>query len=391
LSTLQGNWNYPTTIRFGAGKIRQLADTCHELGMKRPLLVTDEGLATHAMIQDAIAACRADGLGVELFSDVQGNPTGANVEAGVTAFKQGNHDGVIAFGGGSGLDAAKAIAFMSQQIRPLWDFEDVGDNWRRAITENLPPVIAVPTTSGTGSEVGRCSVITDNSTHVKKLIFHPRILPNIVLADPELTLGLPKGLTAATGMDALSHNMEAFFAPFYHPFARGIGIEGMHLVKEWLPIAVHEGGNIEARAHMMAASQAGAAAFQRGLGGMHALAHSLGAVYNAHHGLLNAVLMPYILSANRSVITDDAAYLARCLSIEGGLDGLISWVLQLRKDVGIQHTLAEIGIPANETKRIGEMAVLDPSAGGNPIQFTPEQYTHIFECALHGKMPVDIV
>jgi alcohol dehydrogenase class IV len=390
LSVLQGNWNYPTNIRFGAGKIKLLATTCQELGMKRPLLVTDQGLSSHPMIQDAMNACAAQGLNSALFSEVQGNPTGANVALGVDAFKSGNHDGVIAFGGGSGLDAAKAIAFISRQTLPLWDFEDVGDNWKRAVTHDLPPVIAVPTTSGTGSEVGRASVITDTETHVKKIIFHPRMLPNIVLADPELTLGLPPHLTAATGMDALSHNLEAFFAPFYHPMARGIAVEGARLVKEWLPTAVHQGDNIEARAHMMVASQAGAAAFQRGLGGMHALAHTLGALYDAHHGLLNAVLMPYVLSANRNAIADDAAYLARCLNIENGLSGLIAWVLEIRKVLGIQHSLSEIGIPADEAERIGAMAVQDPSAGGNPVQYTPEQYAQIFTCALNGEIPVDI-
>jgi len=390
MPALRGNWNYPTTIRFGAGRISELADTCVELGMSRPLLVTDEGLARHAMIEGALAACKAKGLDCALFSGVKGNPTGENVGEGLAAFKAGGHDGVIAFGGGSGLDAAKAVAFMSRQTRPLWDFEDVGDNWKRAVLDGLPPVIAVPTTSGTGSEVGRASVITDTAQHVKKIIFHPRMLPNIVIADPELTLGLPAPITAATGMDALSHNLEAFFAPFYHPLARGIAVEGARLVKEFLPAAVKRGDDIEARAQMMVASQAGAAAFQRGLGGMHALAHTLGALYDAHHGLLNAVLMPYVLSANRAAIAEDAAYLAQCLGLENGLEGLIGWVLELRKEVGIQHTLAEMGIPADEVKRIGAMAVEDPSAGGNPIPFTPGQYAHIFECAHAGRLPVDI-
>lgn len=382
--TLRANWNYPTAIRFGAGRTNELPDLCRELGFSRPLLVTDEGLGKHEMTQRILGICAAAGLHCGVFSAVSPNPTGAQVDAGVEAFKAGGHDGVLAFGGGSGLDAAKAVAFMVPQSLPLWDFEDVGDNWTRAVTAGLPPVIAIPTTSGTGSEVGRCSVITDEGVHKKKLIFHPRILPNIALLDPELTVGLPPHLTAATGIDALSHSMEAFFAPFYHPMARGIATEGMRLVKEWLPKAVHDGTNIEARAHMLVASTAGAAAFQKGLGAMHAIAHSLGALYGAHHGLLNAVLMPYVLEANRAAIEADGAYIARALGLEPSLDGLIQWVIELRKEVGIPHTLAEIKITADDKKLVGEMAVEDPSAGGNPISFTAEQYAALFEKAVNG-------
>lgn len=384
---LAGNWNYPTTIRFGSGRIKELANTCRELGMNRPLLVTDAQLAPHEITLNALNICAEAELPAEIFSDVSGNPTGAQVAAGVAAFHAGGHDGVIAFGGGSGIDAAKAIAFMSVQDRPLWDFEDIGDNWTRAKTEGLPPVVAVPTTSGTGSEVGRASVITDEAAHVKRIIFHPTMLPAIALSDPDLTIGLPPGLTAATGMDALSHNMEAFFAPFYHPLARGIAIEGMRLVKENLAGAVQDGSNATARAHMMAASQAGATAFQRGLGGMHALAHSLGAVYNAHHGMLNAILMPYVLSANRNAIAADAEYCTQCLGIGNGLDGLIEWVIDLRQGIGIPNDLTAIGIDASQKDRIGTMAIADPSAGGNPIQFTAEQYAYILECAVNGSLP----
>ena len=387
MSTLTGNWNYPTSIRFGAGRIAELPDTCRELGMERPLLVTDEGLAALDIVKDAVASCTAAGLGCGLYSRVCGNPTGDNVNGGVEAHKAGGHDGVIAFGGGSALDAGKAIAFMANQTRPLWDFEDVGDNWTHAILDGLCPVIAVPTTSGTGSEVGRASVITDTETHVKKIIFHPRFLPEIALSDPALTVGLPAHITAAVGMDALSHSLEAFFAPFYHPMARGIAVEGCRLVKEWLPVAVKEGANIEARSQMMVASQAGATAFQRGLGGMHALAHSLGAVYNAHHGLLNAVLMPYVMKANANAIADDAAYLANCLGLDASLDGLIDWILVLREEVGIPHTLAGMDLNDNEKVRIGAMAAVDPSAGGNPIQCSPEQYAEIFRCAVQGEWP----
>ena len=390
MSALTGNWNYPTNIRFGAGRIAELPDVCRELGMAHPLLVTDEGLAEHDIVQNAVKLCSESGLECGLYSDVRGNPTGANVTGGVDIFKAGNHDGVIAFGGGSGLDAAKAIAFMAVQDRPLWDFEDVGDNWTRAILDGLPPVVAVPTTSGTGSEVGRASVITDEEHHIKKIIFHPRMLPEIALSDPELTVGLPSHITAATGMDALSHCLEAFFAPFYHPMARGIAVEGARLVQQWLPAAVSDGGNIEARSQMMVASQAGATAFQRGLGGMHALAHSLGALYNSHHGLLNAVLMPYVLRANEPAIKDDAAYIANCLGLSNGLDGLIEWTLALRKDVGIPHTLKGMDINDTDQTKVGEMAVGDPAAGGNPIAFTAEQYTTLFHHAVHGDLNINL-
>ncbi len=387
--SLSGNWNYPTSIKFGAGRITELPDHCKALGMAKPLLITDSGLAAHAMITAALDRCAGAGVSAGLYSGVDGNPTGANVEGGISAFQAGGHDGVVAFGGGSGLDAAKAVALMVAQDRPIWDFEDVGDNWLRVNTEGLPPVVAVPTTSGTGSEVGRASVITDESAHVKKIIFHPRMLPAIALSDPELTIGLPAHLTAATGMDALSHCMEAFFSPFYHPLARGIATEGMRIVKEWLPAAVRDGGNIEARSHMMVASQAGAASFQKGLGGMHALAHSLGAVYNAHHGLLNAILMPYVLVANRPVIEADANYIAQCLGLNG-FDGFYHWVLELRAEVGIQETLAEIGIEDDQAELIGRMAVADQSAGGNPIPFSEGEYASIFRCAVEGNMPVNV-
>jgi alcohol dehydrogenase class IV len=390
MSTLLANWNYPTDIRFGAGRIVELPDICRELGMSRPLLVTDEGLAKLDIVKNAVSLCESAAIPCSVYSDVCGNPTGENVDGGVEAYKSGDHNGVIAFGGGSGLDAGKAIAFMANQSLPLWDFEDIGDNWLRANLDGLCPVIAVPTTSGTGSEVGRASVITDTGNHVKKIIFHPRMLPEIALSDPELTIALPTHITAAVGMDALSHCLEAFFAPFYHPMARGIAVEGSRLVKEWLPTAVKDPGNIEARSHMMVASQAGATAFQRGLGAMHALAHSLGALYNAHHGLLNAVLMPYVLKANANAIADDAAHLANCLGLDPTLDGLVDWVLKIREEVGIPETLAGMEINDDEKERIGAMAVEDPSAGGNPIQFTKKQYTEIFRCAVHGEWPTDL-
>jgi alcohol dehydrogenase class IV len=381
---LAGNWNYPTSIRFGAGRIAELGACCRELGMSRPLLVTDAGLARLAIVDDARQRCESDGIPCVMYANVAGNPTGAQVAQGVAAFRAGEHDGVIAFGGGSALDAGKAIAFMSAQTRPLWDFEDVGDNWLRASTEGLPPVVAVPTTSGTGSEVGRASVITDPEQVAKKIVFHPRMLPEIALSDPALTVSLPQRITAATGMDALSHSMEAFFAPAYHPLARGVAIEGMRLVKAWLPRAVREGGDLEARAHMLAASQAGATAFQKGLGGMHALAHSLGALYDAHHGTLNAVLMPFVLEENRAAIEADAADLARCLDLEPSFDALLAWVLALRDEIGIPETLAGIGLDASEPERVGAMAAVDPAAAGNPTPLDAAQYARLFERAVRG-------
>jgi len=384
---LTGNWNYPNAMRTGGGRISELPEACRQLGMNAPLLITDEGLAELAMISDAVASCQAAGLNCGLFSQVKGNPTGENVMAGVEAYRAGNHDGVIAFGGGSGLDAAKAVALMVGQDRPLWDFEDVGDNWSRANADAIAPIVAVPTTAGTGSEVGRASVITDAANQVKKIIFHPKMMPSIVILDPELTVGLPAKITAATGMDALSHNLEALCSPFYHPMAEGIAVEGTRLVKEYLPRAVADGNDMEARTQMIVASSMGATAFQKGLGGMHALAHPLGALYDAHHGLLNAVLMPYVLEANRSEITERIERTARYIGLaDSSFDGFLNWVLQMREQLGIPHTLAEIGIDTAQATLVGKMATEDPSAGGNPISFSPEQYTALFCRAVNGEL-----
>lgn len=381
----QVNWNYPTNIRFGEGRITELASACRELGMIRPLLVTDPGLAELQMVSDSFSACRDDGLKIAIFSDIKANPTGANVEAGIDAFRNGNHDGVIAFGGGSGLDAAKAVALMGQQDCSLWDLEDVGDNWLRADVDGIAPIVAVPTTAGTGSEVGRASVITDEANHIKKIIFHPNMVPGIVIADPVLSVGLPAPITAATGMDALSHNLEAFCAPGYHPMARGIAVEGIRLIKEWLPKAVADGSDLEARGNMLVASTMGATAFQRGLGAMHALAHPLGAIYDAHHGLLNAIVMPYVLVANRKVIEENLDYLAICLGL-GEADELIDWVLEIRQNVGIPHTLADIGIDTQQAEKVGAMSTVDPSAGTNPIPFTANEYSDLFKSCVEGSL-----
>jgi alcohol dehydrogenase class IV len=384
-NSLQGNWNYPNPISAGAGRVAELPDTCLSLGIRAPLLVTDPGLARLPMLQGILSACRAAGLKCELFSGIRGNPTGANVEAGVEAFRQGGHDGLIACGGGSALDAGKAIAFMSGQIRDLWDFEDIGDNWQRAREEGIAPLVAIPTTAGTGSEVGRAAVITDEARQLKVIIFHPRMLPEAVILDPELTAGLPPAITAATGMDALSHNLEALCSPLYHPMAEGIALEGIRLVKEFLPRAVADGGDLEARMQMLSASSMGATAFQKGLGGMHALAHPLGALYDAHHGLLNAILMPYVLRANRSAIQAILARAAAYIGLERrDFDAFLDWVLELRRQVDIPDDLAAIGIDASQQDRVGQMAVADPSAQGNPIHLSAEQYGRIFLSAVRG-------
>ena len=384
---LIGNWNYPTAIRFGAGRISELPDACRVLGMERPLLVTDPGLAGLPMIANAMADCRSAGLGCDLFADVQGNPVAANVTAGVDAFRAGGHDGVIAFGGGSALDVGKAVALMVGQTRPIWDFEDREDWFTRVNVGGMAPVVAVPTTSGTGSEVGRASVITDERDHTKKIIFHPRMLPALVIADPELTLGLPPNITAAVGMDALSHNLEAFCSPFYHPLAQGVALEGMRLVKEWLPLACQQGGNLTARAHMMAASTMGASAFQKGLGAMHAMSHPCGAVLNTHHGLTNAVVMPYVLVFNRSAIDERMTALARYLDLpQPSFQAVLDWVLALRKEIGIPADLAALGVTEGHIGQLAEMAAVDPSAGSNPLPLTVENLTTLFTNAIHGRI-----
>ncbi|MDJ0885570.1 MAG: iron-containing alcohol dehydrogenase [Desulfobacterales bacterium] len=384
---LNGNWNYPTAIRFGAGRIRELPDACRELGVARPLLVTDPGLAALPMIAAAVARCRDAGLGCEVFSEVQGNPVVANVDAGVAAFRAGGHDGVVAFGGGSALDVGKAVALMVGQTRPIWDFEDREDWYTRVNVEGMAPVVAVPTTAGTGSEVGRAAVITDERDHTKKIIFHPRMLPSLVIADPELTLGLPAGITAAVGMDALAHNLEAFCSPFYHPIAQGVALEAMRLIREWLPTACRQGDNITARAHMLAAATMGAAAFQKGLGAMHALSHPCGAVLDTHHGLTNAVVMPYVLVFNRPAIEEKMTALARYLDLPApSFKAVLEWVLDLRKEIGIPQDLAALGVTEAHIAQLASMAVVDPSVGGNPVRLTKANLTTLFRDAVRGHI-----
>ncbi len=380
------NFNYPTTIKFGTGRIGELAAHCKAVGIRRPLLVTDPGLAATAMVAAIVKDLQASDLPVRVFSEVRPNPVEANVSAGVKAYKAGMHDGVIAFGGGSGLDIGKMIALMHGQSISVFDLEDVDDWWTRADASKISPIIAVPTTAGTGSEVGRAGVVTHPDTHEKKIIFHPAIMPKVVILDPELTVGLPPNLTAATGMDALAHCIEAYSAPFYHPMAKGIALEGMLLVKENLAKAVKTPTDLAARGNMLMASTMGATAFQRGLGAVHALSHPFGGLYDAHHGMLNGIILPYVLKANRKKIEKDMDRAAAYLGIKGGFDGFLKWLLALRKEVGIPHKLADIGIDVKRLDEIAKMAMKDPSAGGNPVAFTEKQYKALAKKCVLGEL-----
>jgi alcohol dehydrogenase class IV len=382
---LKGNWNYPTAIRFGAGRIKELPEACRTLGMKSPLLVTDPALAKLPMIADAVKSCVDAGLGCEVYSNLQANPVEENVTGGVAAYRAGKHDGVIAFGGGSALDTGKAIALMVGQKRPLWDFEDREDWFTRVDVAGMAPVIAVPTTAGTGSEVGRASVITDTQAQTKKIIFHPKMLPALVIEDPQLTVGLPPHVTAATGMDALSHCLEAYCAPSYHPMAEGIAVEGVRLIKEWLPVAVKDGRNIEARSHMLIASSMGATAFQKGLGAMHSLSHPCGAHLGTHHGLTNAVVMPYVLNWNRRAIEIKLERLAAYLALDDhSFTGVMDWVLDLREAIGIPHTLKEIGVSEEHALKLAPEAFADPSTGGNPLPMTTQDFEKLYRACISG-------
>jgi alcohol dehydrogenase len=376
------NWSYPTAIRFGAGRISELVEACQAAGIKKPLLVTDRGLASLPITTQALDLLEAAGLGRAMFSEVDPNPNEKNLEAGVIVFKNGGHDGVIAFGGGSGLDLGKLVAFQAGQTRPVWDFEDIGDWWTRADADTIAPIIAVPTTAGTGSEVGRAGVLTNSVTHVKKIIFHPKLLPSVTICDPELTVGMPKMITVGTGMDAFAHCLEAYSSPFYHPMSQGIALEGMRLVKENLPLVATDGSNIAARAEMMSAAAMGAVAFQKGLGAIHALSHPVGAVYNTHHGMTNAVVMPPVLMMNRPAIEDRIARAADYMGISGGFDGFYDFVLKLRADLGVPDKLSALGVGRDRIDEMTAMALEDPSAGGNPVTLTTENTKSLFEACI---------
>ena len=375
---LIGNWSYPNAIRFGAGRIAELAEACKEAGISKPLLVTDRGLADLPITQNALDLLDAAGLGRALFSDVDPNPNDINLQAGIAAFKAGGHDGVIAFGGGSGLDLGKLVAFMAEQTRPVWDFDDIGEFWKRADADAIYPIVAVPTTAGTGSEVGRAGVLTNSQTHVKKIIFHPKILPAAVICDPELTVGMPKMITVGTGMDAFAHCLEAFSSPFYHPMSQGIALEGMRLVKENLPLAVDDPQDLRARAHMMSAAAMGATAFQKGLGAVHSLSHPVGAIYNTHHGMTNAVVMPAVLTLNRPQIEDRMESAAAYLGIAGGFDGFYDFVLKLRADLGVPDKLGALGVETDRIDEMTAMALQDPTAMGNPVELTRENVSQLY-------------
>ena len=384
---LTGNWNYPTTVRFGVGRIKELARCCRNLGMMRPLLVTDPGLSGRDMVLDAIAANNDDGLPTSLFSDIKPNPVGQNISDGLSAFHAGSHDGVIAFGGGSAMDAGKTIAFMAGQKRPIWDFEDVGDNWKRAETDAIAPIVAVPTTSGTGSEVGRATVVIDEDTETKKIMFHPRMLPELVICDPALAAGLPAHLTAATGMDALAHCLEALCVNAYHPLADGIALEGLRLVHDWLEAAVEDGKNLEARAHMMSAATMGATAFQKGLGAIHSLSHPVGAVFDTHHGLTNAVFLPYVMVFNRKAIEDKMQLLARFIGLKGpSFEAVLTWVLDLNDNFDIPKTAADLGVAEDRLDDISRMAAKDPTAPTNPVKAGAKEMRTILDAAMAGRL-----
>ncbi len=378
-----GNWSYPTAIRFGAGRIKELPEACQQAGITRPLLVTDKGLANLPITANTRDILDAAGLGRALFAEVDPNPNETNLAAGIAAFKAGGHDGVIAFGGGSGLDLGKITAFMAGQTSPVWNFEDIGDWWTRADPDAIAPVVAVPTTAGTGSEVGRAGVLTNSQSHEKKIIFHPRMLPAVVICDPELTVGMPQAITAGTGLDAFAHCVEAFSSPLYHPFSQGIALEGMRLVKDYLPRAFAEGTDIEARGHLMSAAAMGATAFQKGLGAIHAMSHPVGAHFNSHHGTTNAVCMPTVLAFNAPAIADRFDQVSAYLNIPGGFKGFQTFVQDLNDSLGIPRGLAALsGITEADIPRLAKDAANDPCCGGNPVPLTEAKLTELYRAAL---------
>ena len=382
------NWNYPTTMWVGENRIKDIGLACRTLNMKKPLLITDSGLVNLEIVKKTLEKLNNEKIVTEIYSNVTGNPTGTNVNEGVVYYKNKNCDGVIAFGGGSALDVGKAVAFMSGQTLPIWDFEDVGDNWTKANSDKIAPIIAVPTTAGTGSETGRASVILNEETGIKNIIFHPKFLPSIVILDPLLTVGLPSQITAATGMDALAHNLEAYCAPSFHPMADGIALEGMKLIKKWLLEAVNNGSNVEARMNMLTAASMGSTAFQKGLGAIHSLSHPVNALNNIHHGLSNAIFMPYVLTFNKEAIENRIIKVCEYLEIEEkSFDGFLKWILDLRKKLNIPHKLSEVIKEEDlELDRLSKMALNDPSTGGNPKKLTEKDMKILYQHSMSGKL-----
>jgi alcohol dehydrogenase class IV len=385
---LKYNWNYPTTMWVGENRINDIAVACKNLGITKPLLVTDKGLAETDIVKNTLSILENNKVSAKLYSNVVGNPTGKNVNEGVDSYKKNDCDGVIAFGGGSGLDVGKAVAFMSAQTLPIWDFEDIGDNWTKANSEKIASIIAVPTTAGTGSETGRASVILNEETGVKNIIFHPKFLPAIVILDPVLTVGLSPKLTAATGMDALAHNLEAYCAPGFHPMADGIALEGMRLINKWLLEAVNNGSNLEARMNMITAASMGSTAFQKGLGAIHSLSHPVNALNNVHHGLSNAIFMPYVLTFNKDVIENRIIKICHYLELKDrSFDGFINWVLDLRKKLDIPHKLSEVIKEEDlQLDRLSKMALEDPSTSGNPKKLTEVDMKVMYQHSMSGKL-----
>jgi len=376
------NWNYPTNVWFGVDRSKEIQKACDTLGIKNPLIVTDPGLLQTSIIDEINSSLSSN---TQIYSDVQGNPTGSNVTNGVKVFLEGNHDGVIAIGGGSGMDAGKGIAFLAHQSRPLWDFEDIGDWWTRADSSVIKPIIAIPTTAGTGSEVGRAAVFLNEENHKKKIIFHPKMLPQIAILDPSLTLNLPKSITAGTGMDALAHCIEAYSSPFYHPMAEGTALEGLRLVKENIQEVYHNGNNVEARSHMLVASMMGAAAFQKGLGAIHSVTHPVNSLYKTHHGTTNGTVMPFVLNYNRSTIEEKFTRLANFLDIKNGFEGIVDWIIELKKDMEIPETLKDMGVNEGDEIKLAPLAQEDPSTGANPLEMTVERFQELILNCIAGK------
>ena len=384
---MKSKWNYPTTVWVGENRINELSEACKNLNISKPLFVTDKDLINLPFIKKIISEISKEFEKLKIFSNFTGNPVGENVDDGVKEFKTNNCDGVIAIGGGSALDVGKAIAFMSGQKRPIWDFEDIGDYWKRADEKNISSIIAIPTTAGTGSETGRASAIINEKEGIKKIIFHPKILPSIVILDPKLTVELSPRLTAATGMDALAHNLEAFCAPSFHPMADGIALEGIKLIKNSLTIAFKDGKNIEARQNLLAASSMGSTAFQKGLGAIHSLSHPVNAQYNIHHGLSNAIFMPYVLTFNRSSIEKKIISICDYLDLDKNFDSFLSWVLTLRKDLEIPNTLSDVmDCSKLDLEELSLMAYKDPSTSGNPKKIDKDDLKLMYEHSISGEL-----
>ena len=375
------NWNYPTTIWFGENRYKDIQEACSSINIQNPLIVTDPGLLNTDLIEKLNKSLKSQ---TKVYSDVQGNPTGSNVTNGVKVLLDGDHDGVIAIGGGSAMDVGKGIAFLAHQTKPLWDFEDIGDLWMKADSKSILPIIALPTTAGTGSEVGRAAVFLNEETKKKKIIFHPKMLPQIAILDPILSLGLPKNVTAGSGMDALAHCIEAFSSPFYHPMAEGTAVEGIRLVKENLLEVYNDGGNVIARANMLVASMMGAAAFQKGLGAIHSVTHPVNSLYNSHHGTTNGTVMPFVLEYNRSAIESKFDRLGRYINISGGLDGIIDWVNNLKKEMNIPHSLQDMGVQLGDEEKLSKLAFEDPSTGGNPLPMTVDKFKELIKICILG-------